>query len=76
MLFFHPDYRLRGKESPVWFRMERLWTNMFAGVGMFSIMAAKRKKCTVYSIDINPVASNLCEKNIRSEQDGRKGIFN
>lgn len=38
--------------------------NMFAGVGMFSIMAAKRKKCTVYSIDINPIASKLCEKNI------------
>ena len=38
--------------------------NMFAGVGMFSIMAAKRKNCTVYSIDINPIASKLCEKNI------------
>ncbi len=39
-------------------------TNMFAGVGMFSIMAAKKKKCTVYSLDINPVASKLCETNI------------
>ena len=39
-------------------------TNMFAGVGMFSIMSAKKKKCTVYSLDINPVASKLCEKNI------------
>ncbi len=38
--------------------------NMFAGVGMFSIMAAKKKRCTVYSIDINPIASKLCEKNI------------
>lgn len=38
--------------------------NMFAGVGMFSITAAKKKKCLVYSIDINPVASKLCEKNI------------
>ena len=38
--------------------------NMFAGVGMFSIMAAKKKKCAVYSIDINPIASKLCEKNI------------
>jgi len=38
--------------------------NMFAGVGMFSIMAAKKKRCTVYSLDINPVASKLCEKNI------------
>ena len=40
--------------------------NMFAGVGMFSIMAAKKKKCRVYSIDINPVASKLCEKHITS----------
>lgn len=39
--------------------------NMFAGVGMFSIMAARSKKCTVYSIDINPTASDLCEKNIK-----------
>jgi len=38
--------------------------NMFAGVGMFSIMAAKKKKCSVFSIDINPIASKLCEKNI------------
>ena len=38
--------------------------NMFAGVGMFSIMAAKKTKCEVYSIDINPVASELCEKNV------------
>ena len=42
--------------------------NMFAGVGMFSIMIAKKKKCTVYSIDINPVATKLCEKNIISNK--------
>jgi len=42
-----------------------IMTNMFAGVGMFSIMAAKRKKCTVYSLDINPIASNLCEENTK-----------
>jgi tRNA (guanine37-N1)-methyltransferase len=42
--------------------------NMFAGVGMFSIMIAKKKRCTVYSIDINPVATKLCEKNIVSNK--------
>ena len=42
--------------------------NMFAGVGMFSIMAAKTKRCKVYSIDVNPVASRLCEKNIESNK--------
>jgi len=39
--------------------------NMFGGVGMFSIVAAKRKKCIVYNIDINPIAAKLCEKNIK-----------
>lgn len=38
--------------------------NMFGGIGMFSILVAKNKKCTVYNIDINPIASKLCEKNI------------
>ena len=39
--------------------------NMFGGVGMFSILAARTKSCTVYNIDINPVASKLCEENIK-----------
>jgi len=38
--------------------------NMFGGVGMFSIIAAKEKKCTVFNIDINPDAVRLCEQNI------------
>ncbi len=38
--------------------------NMFGGIGMFSILVAKNKKCTVYNIDINAIASKLCEKNI------------
>ena len=42
--------------------------NMFAGVGMFSIIMAKKKKCLVYSIDINPIASKLCGKNISSNK--------
>ncbi|MGH1569210.1 MAG: class I SAM-dependent methyltransferase [Nitrosopumilus sp.] len=41
-----------------------IMTNMFAGIGMFSIMATKKKKCTVYSLDINPIASKLCDTNI------------
>ena len=39
--------------------------NMFGGVGMFSIIAAKRKKCLVYNIDINPDAIRLCDQNIK-----------
>jgi len=38
--------------------------NMFGGVGIFSIIAAKMKKCTVFNIDINPLATKLCKKNI------------
>jgi tRNA (guanine37-N1)-methyltransferase len=38
--------------------------NMFGGVGMFSIIAAKKKNCTVYNIDINPDAIELCKKSI------------
>jgi len=38
--------------------------NMFGGVGIFSIIAAKLKKCTVFNIDINPFATKLCKKNI------------
>jgi len=49
-------------------------TNMFAGIGMFSIMAAKKKKCIVYSLDINPIASKLCEKNIKSNKLAGKVI--
>lgn len=39
--------------------------NMFGGVGMFSIVAAKKKKCHVYNIDINPIAAKLCSENIK-----------
>jgi tRNA (guanine37-N1)-methyltransferase len=38
--------------------------NMFGGVGMFSIVAAKKKKCHVYNIDVNPDAARLCSENI------------
>ena len=39
--------------------------NMFGGIGMFSILSAKKKSCIVYNIDINPDASKLCEENTR-----------
>lgn len=37
--------------------------NMFGGAGPYSIQAAKRVPCTVYSIDANPEATALCAKN-------------
>jgi tRNA (guanine37-N1)-methyltransferase len=51
-----------------------IMTNMFAGIGMFSIMATKKKKCTVNSLDINPIASKLCEKNIEMNKLAGKVI--
>jgi len=62
--FFSPRLSTERERIANLIQDEEIVTNMFAGVGMFSIMAAKKKKCTVYSLDINPVASELCEKNI------------
>ena len=45
-------------------RDEEVVVNMFGGIGMFSIIAAKKKKCTVYNIDLNPDAVKFCQKNI------------
>jgi tRNA (guanine37-N1)-methyltransferase len=39
--------------------------NMFGGVGMFSLLAAKNTACTVYNIDLNPVAAQLCKENVQ-----------
>lgn len=39
--------------------------NMFGGIGMFSILIAKKKKCNIYNIDINPEAIRLCKKNLK-----------
>ncbi len=38
--------------------------NMFAGIGTFSIIMAKKKDCRVYSIDINPEAHKYALENI------------
>jgi tRNA (guanine37-N1)-methyltransferase len=39
--------------------------NMFGGVGMFSVLAAKNTACTVYNIDLNPIATQLCKENVQ-----------
>lgn len=47
-------------------RDNEIITNMFAGVGTFSILIAKQNPCsTVYSIDSNPKANNFCLVNTR-----------
>ena len=62
--FFSPRLSTERERIANLIQNGEVMTNMFAGIGMFSIMAAKKKKCTVYSLDINPTASKLCEKNI------------
>jgi tRNA (guanine37-N1)-methyltransferase len=39
--------------------------NMFAGIGTFSIIIAKKKRCKVYSIDINPEAHRYALENVK-----------
>lgn len=63
--FFSPRLSTERERIANLIQNGEIMTNMFAGIGMFSIMAAKKKECTVYSLDINPVASKLCETNIR-----------
>ena len=63
-VFFSPRLSTERERIANLIQEGEIVTNMFAGVGMFSIMSAKKKKCIVYSLDINPIASKLCEKNI------------
>lgn len=39
--------------------------NMFAGICTFSIIIAKKRKCKIYSIDVNPDAYSLCAENVK-----------
>ncbi len=63
-VFFSPRLSTERERIANLVQDEEIVVNMFGGIGMFSIMVAKNKKCTVYNIDINPIASKLCEKNI------------
>ncbi len=62
--FFSPRLSTERERIANLIQNGEVMTNMFAGIGMFSIMAAKKKECIVYSLDINPIASKLCETNI------------
>jgi len=66
--FFSPRLSTERERIANLIKDDEVVVNMFAGVGMFSVMAAKKKRCTVYSIDINPTASRLCEKNIQANK--------
>ena len=42
---------------------------------MFSLLAAKNTACTVYNIDLNPVASQLCKENAQINNAQGRGHF-
>ena len=63
--FFSPRLSTERERISILVNDHDVIINMFGGVGMFSLLAAKKKSCTVYNIDINPVASKLCEENIK-----------
>jgi tRNA (guanine37-N1)-methyltransferase len=47
--------------------------DMFAGVGPFSILIAKRRKnVRVYAVDVNPDAMNYLKKNIEANHVGKR----
>lgn len=63
--FFSPRLSTERKRIADLVQDGEVLINMFGGVGMFSIVAAKMKNCTVYNIDLNPHATRLCEQNIK-----------
>jgi len=64
-VFFSPRLSTERKRIAELVQDGEVLINMFGGVGMFSIVAAKTKNCTVYNIDLNPYAAKLCEENIK-----------
>ncbi len=39
--------------------------NMFGGMGAYSVQIAKKSPCTVYNVDVNPRATELCIESMR-----------
>lgn len=46
---------------------------LFAGVGPFPLVIASQKRCTVYAVELNPVAVNYLRKNIDLNRRVLKG---
>ena len=63
-VFFSPRLSSERTRIAEFVNNDEVVVNMFGGVGIFSIIAAKMKRCTVFNIDINPLAAKLCKKNI------------
>lgn len=64
--YFSPRLSTERQRIACLVRDGEIIVNMFAGVGTYSIIIAKANRtCKVYSIDSNPVASELCAENAR-----------
>ena len=61
--FFSPRLSTERERIAELVKDDEVVINMFGGVGMFSLLAAKDTACTVYNIDINPIAAQLCKEN-------------
>ena len=61
--FFSPRLSTERERIAGLVKDDEVIVNMFGGVGMSSLLAAKDTACTVYNIDINPVAAQLCKEN-------------
>ena len=63
-VYFSPRLSTERLRIAMMVRDGEVITNMFAGVGTYSVLMAKKNKtCKVYSIDSNPVATELCRIN-------------
>lgn len=74
-VFFSPRLSTERKRIADLTQDGEVLINMFGGVGMFSIVAAKMKNCTVYNIDLNPYAAKLCEENIKINKKMRGTVI-
>ncbi len=63
--FFSPRLSTERERIAELVKDKEIVINMFGGVGMFSLLAAKNTACTVYNIDLNPVAAHLCKENVQ-----------
>jgi tRNA (guanine37-N1)-methyltransferase len=65
-VYFSPRLSTERQRIAKIVRNNEIITNMFAGIGTFSILIAKQNPfSTVFSIDSNPKAHNLCLANAR-----------
>jgi tRNA (guanine37-N1)-methyltransferase len=68
-VYFSPRLSTERLRVAMMVRDGEVITNMFAGVGTYSVLIAKKnKRCKVYSIDSNPVAIELCRINAKANK--------